>query len=246
MRRIDILSGLASIAGMAVVLTLPAPALASPVGLWFTEDKGAKVELKQCGAGGELCSKIVWLRESTDSQGRPLTDARNKNAQLRTRPILGLEILTGLTPAGQNTWSGQVYNPEDGNTYKATLMLVSQNQIKLQGCAMMGLICGEKLWTRAQDDGVPTPIRKPGPPDLPPSDMQAADAAPAQMEGEPQQQIAEAAPAPSPLPGPMGQPRMEPLAATPPSPEIAAEPETVTGTASVGDAGAPPAPPSDF
>jgi uncharacterized protein (DUF2147 family) len=127
-------------------LAATAASAASPVGYWLKEDGAAKMQISRCG-GGELCSKIVWLRNPLDSRGQPLHDARNKDVSLRNRPILGLSIFRGLTPAGDDTWGGQIYNPEDGGTYKATLTMVSSDQIVLKGC-MAFFLCGQKTWTR--------------------------------------------------------------------------------------------------
>ncbi|MFD0987607.1 DUF2147 domain-containing protein [Methyloligella solikamskensis] len=121
---------------------------ASPVGYWLKEDGAAKLQISQCGRN-QLCSKIVWLRDPYNDQGQPLHDARNENPSLRGRTIIGLPIFQGLTPASANTWKGQIYNPEDGGTYKATLTLASSNQIILKGCMAM-FLCGQKNWTRTQ------------------------------------------------------------------------------------------------
>lgn len=121
---------------------------ASPVGYWLKEDGAAKLQISQCGRN-QLCSKIVWLRDPYNDQGEPLHDARNENPSLRNRPIIGLPIFQGLVPQGSHTWKGQIYNPEDGGTYKATLTLVSSNQIVLKGCLAM-FLCGQKTWTRTE------------------------------------------------------------------------------------------------
>ncbi len=126
-------------------------ASADPTGIWRKADQGerpGKIQLYRCGSGQRyLCAKIVWLQNPNDSKGRPLHDVRNENPSMRDRPILGLPIITGLAPAGPNVWKGNIYNPEDGNTYSATLTLVSRNQINLKGCKAW-LLCGERTWLR--------------------------------------------------------------------------------------------------
>ncbi len=66
---------------------------------------------------------------------------------MRDRPILGLPIMQGLTPSAANQWKGNIYNPEDGNTYSVTLTLVSRNQINIRGCKGW-ILCGERTWLR--------------------------------------------------------------------------------------------------
>ncbi len=68
---------------------------------------------------------------------------------MRGRPIVGLTIFTGLVPSAPSTWTGKIYNPEDGNTYSATLTVVSRKQILLRGCKAW-LLCGEKQWLRTR------------------------------------------------------------------------------------------------
>ncbi|ODA68859.1 hypothetical protein A7A08_00693 [Methyloligella halotolerans] len=126
---------------------------ASPVGYWLKEDGAAKLQISQCGRN-QLCSKIVWLRDPLNDKGQPLHDARNENPSLRNRTIIGLPIFQGLVPASANTWKGQIYNPEDGGTYKATLTLASSNQIILKGCMAM-FLCGQKTWTRTEFNAEP-------------------------------------------------------------------------------------------
>ena len=66
---------------------------------------------------------------------------------MRGRPIVGLPIFTGLAPSAPSTWTGKIYNPEDGHTYTATLTVLSRKEILLRGCKAW-LLCGEKQWLR--------------------------------------------------------------------------------------------------
>jgi uncharacterized protein (DUF2147 family) len=111
-------------------------------------ERESKIQVFKCGAGKKnLCAKIAWLKNPLDSKGKPLHDIRNQNTALRGRPIVGLQIFTNLAPSAPSTWSGQIYNPEDGNTYTATLTVLSRKEIKLRGCKAW-LLCGEKQWLR--------------------------------------------------------------------------------------------------
>jgi uncharacterized protein (DUF2147 family) len=44
-----------------------------------------------------------------------------------------LQILVGLKPDGANKWSGQIYNPEDGKTYGASVTMPNANTLKVRG-----------------------------------------------------------------------------------------------------------------
>jgi uncharacterized protein (DUF2147 family) len=138
-------------------------AAADPTGIWRKADQGerpGKIEVFRCGSGKRyICAKIVWLQDPLDSRGKPIHDVRNENPSQRGRPILGLPIINGMTPVAANQWKGNIYNPEDGNTYSATLTLVSRDQIKLKGCKAW-LLCGERTWLRTS---LPKPEPEPEP-----------------------------------------------------------------------------------
>jgi uncharacterized protein (DUF2147 family) len=132
----------------ALLGTSPLPAFAAdPTGTWLTEEGKATVRVADCG--GVLCGKIVSLKEPNDPQsGKPKIDKNNADADKRSRAIIGVQILIGLKPDGANKWSGQVYNPEDGKTYAASVTLPNASTIKVQGCLLGGVICKTSTWTR--------------------------------------------------------------------------------------------------
>lgn len=125
-------------------------ASADPTGYWMKPDaeRESKIKVFKCGTGKKLlCAKIAWLKQPHDSKGNPLHDVRNENPSLRGRPIVNLTIFSGLAPSAPSTWTGKIYNPEDGHTYSATLTVMSRKEIKLRGCKAW-LLCGEKQWLR--------------------------------------------------------------------------------------------------
>ena len=125
-------------------------ASADPTGYWMKPDaeRESKIQVFKCGAGKKLlCAKIAWLKDPHDTKGKPLHDVRNENPSMRGREIVGLTIFNGMTPSAPSTWTGQIYNPEDGHTYSATLTVLSRKQILLRGCKAW-LLCGEKQWLR--------------------------------------------------------------------------------------------------
>ncbi len=93
-----------------------APVLAAdPAGLWLTEDGEAKVQIYSCGPA--LCGKIAWLKDPNDPDTRqPKLDKFNKDASKRSRPVLGLNIISGMRPDGVDQWERSLYNHKEGNT----------------------------------------------------------------------------------------------------------------------------------
>jgi uncharacterized protein (DUF2147 family) len=130
-----------------------------PSGFWYKPDaeRESKIQVFKCGRGKtQLCAKIVWLKNPNDSTGKALHDVRNENPSMRGRPIVGLPLFTNMAQSAPETWSGQIYNPEDGHTYSATLTLISRTEIKLRGCKAW-LLCGEKQWLKTSAPEVVVP-----------------------------------------------------------------------------------------
>ncbi len=134
----------AAIAGALALLCLSATNAwaADATGLWRTQTAG-EVEIYHCGAA--LCGKLV---NSPRLRADPaLKDFRNKDAALRGRSLKGMVMIQGLH-GGPTSWSdGQLYNPEDGNTYSGALTLLPNGQVQLKGCALM-VLCKTQVWNR--------------------------------------------------------------------------------------------------
>ena len=119
----------------------------SPEGNWVSEDGGTKVRISMCG-GNKLCAKLIWLDQPIDpATGKPKTDKLNPDPAKRERPLIGLEVVHALAPSGPHTWSGQIYNADDGRTYKANLK-VESDIAKVKGC-VLAVLCKSHTWTRA-------------------------------------------------------------------------------------------------
>lgn len=147
-------------AGTMLVLASGGAAAATLIeGVWQTPDQ-AQMTIEECEAGlcGKL-SKIVITEQHTKQYGvqpesiqiEELTDVFNKDPGLRDRPMLGLQILT--LKATDNPWrfEGEIYNPQDGNTYTGEINVKDADNIILKGCALY-VLCQEQTWTRVAPD----------------------------------------------------------------------------------------------
>jgi len=128
-----------------------APALAraapdnGPAGYWLTQAGDAKVQVNRCGGG--ICGKVVWLREPIDSAtGRPQADNKNPDPSLRNRPIIGIQLFLDMQQSAANSWSGRIYNADDGQSYASTVTALDQGRLEVRGC--VGALCGTEIWTR--------------------------------------------------------------------------------------------------
>lgn len=115
--------------------------------MWTTGDGDAQIHVFTCG--DLLCGQIGVIRDPIDqSTGKPPVDKNNPNPALRTKAIVGTDLFQLMKPSGQNVWHGKIYNPEDGQSYDATVTLEG-DRLKVRGCGLAGLICQTETWTRA-------------------------------------------------------------------------------------------------
>jgi uncharacterized protein (DUF2147 family) len=129
--------------GAAVALAVASQAAAaepSIAGTWITADRSAVVRIAECGR--KLCGTIVQVLAS----GVPRTDLHNPDATLRTRPLVGVQVLSGFVAHGREWRGGTAYDPKAGKGYRATLGLAAGGRLKVTGCVLM--ICRSQFWTR--------------------------------------------------------------------------------------------------
>ncbi|WP_373086431.1 DUF2147 domain-containing protein [Sneathiella sp.] len=137
------------IVGVTTAMLLSgSPARASDItGTWSTVDNKSHVKIEPCGE--KLCGKVIWLKTPTGADGKPVIDKNNSDDALKSRPILGMELLTAFVPSGSNEWDGgKIYNPEDGKTYDASLSLEKPDQLNVKGC--IAIFCKTKVWSKIQ------------------------------------------------------------------------------------------------
>jgi uncharacterized protein (DUF2147 family) len=137
---------------------------ADPTGVWLTQAGGAKIKISKCGAG--LCGTIIWLKTPIDaSSGKPQVDDRNANRALANRPIIGINIFSGMKPTAGNTWSGTIYNADDGKPYSSDVIIAGPNSksevVFWPYCAVVrhGQSLETRGWRRPPIDK-PTPHRR--------------------------------------------------------------------------------------
>ena len=128
----------------AIVLSTSAQAAAPVTGKWVTESKDGIVEIYQCGA--TICGKIARFLVNPPA-GAGAKDLNNPNKALRSRTILGMNILTGFKEAG-NEWKGQIYDPKSGKTYRSVVYKGKSGNLVVKGC--IGPFCQAQSWAAAR------------------------------------------------------------------------------------------------
>jgi uncharacterized protein (DUF2147 family)/peptidoglycan/LPS O-acetylase OafA/YrhL len=140
-----------SLLALLVLPLLPDAARASnPTGLWWAEGGFAQVEIRHCGDGA-LCGQVVWLRHPFDEHGCELRDAENPEPALRSRPVVGLEILRDLqaSPDNPGEWNGgEIYDPGSGRTYGVVVEMDGADRLRLRGYLGIRLLGRTTTWVR--------------------------------------------------------------------------------------------------
>ena len=134
---------------IAVVLMHAAPAaLANDiVGLWDADE--SRVEIYACG--DLLCGRIAELDEPLDEDGNKKLDKENPDPALRSRPIIGMDLIAGFLRKSETKWSGgTIYDPRDGKTYKCVITLKPDGTLNVRGYVGISLFGKTVVWTRVK------------------------------------------------------------------------------------------------
>ena len=110
------------------------------MGKWVTEAGDAQVEIYE--HNGKVNGKIVWLQKGPDTK-----DVHNKDEKLRSRKLMGVNILSGLSKKKDKWEGGKIYNPKNGKTYKCSIW-PEGDQLKVRG--YLGMFYETQTWKRAK------------------------------------------------------------------------------------------------
>jgi lathosterol oxidase len=141
----------AACAGGVMLSATRAQASSNIGGRWASQGFGSIVELRPCpGPAVTMCGRILWLWQERTSTGHPRTDAHNPDPALRSRALVGIEIVRDLRETAAGVWSdGTIYNPDDGRTYTGAIRL-RNGTLELRGCAL-NVFCQTQTWRRPED-----------------------------------------------------------------------------------------------
>ena len=112
-------------------------------GYWLTP--GSIVKIENCE--DYICAKIetIFVEEGVDS--KQILDDQNKDETLRSRPLIGINLLYSflIEDVNQKTFKdGRIYDPRRGKTYKSNLYLNDDGILRVEGC--VAFICDGEDW----------------------------------------------------------------------------------------------------
>ena len=103
------------------------------VGIWWNDEKTTKIEVEK--KDGKYIGTIVYMIPEKYENGESPKDDENPDKSLRSRSIVGLQILSGLEfDVDDKEWDGgSIYDPKSGKTYDCYVWLESDELMKLKG-----------------------------------------------------------------------------------------------------------------
>lgn len=134
-------------APLLLLLALPIFA-AEPWGDWTNEEDGATFTVYE--RDGALFMKLVDPGKKARRKKHPKTDILNPDPALRSRPLVGLEILSDCRPSKKKgRWDGgTVYSPKEGRRVRAYLQMIDENRFELRGYVGFTGIGKSQFFTR--------------------------------------------------------------------------------------------------
>jgi uncharacterized protein (DUF2147 family) len=95
-------------------------------GEWLNHLGNAKVEIFE--RDGKFFGKIIWIDIPKDVDINMATDKNNPDPSLRSRKILGLEMIADLVYNNGEWIDGKLYSPEKGRTVDCKLEISEDNE----------------------------------------------------------------------------------------------------------------------
>ncbi|WEK18637.1 MAG: DUF2147 domain-containing protein [Candidatus Pedobacter colombiensis] len=113
------------------------------VGKWISEKKNLIVEIYKSGI--EFKAKVVWF-DDQDDLSSPMdnrTDFRNPDPALRSRKLLGMEVLKQLKfKEESNSWEdGIIYDSINGKEWSSCAFFTDSGHLRVKGYWKLKMLC---------------------------------------------------------------------------------------------------------
>ncbi|WP_113653673.1 DUF2147 domain-containing protein [Pedobacter namyangjuensis] len=118
------------------------------LGKWVNSSGEGQIEIYK--KGENFFGKLAWIKEPNDNNGKPKTDAKNPEASLRNKPLLGLEILKNFEYDSLKWIDGTIYDPKTGKTYSCNLTLKDNNTLNVRGYIGISIIGRSETFKRVK------------------------------------------------------------------------------------------------
>ncbi|WP_348813802.1 DUF2147 domain-containing protein [Flavobacterium maritimum] len=105
---------------------------------WESDKKDVILEVFK--KGDKYYGRYLWGKEIVQNDGKTSKkDTENPDPKLRSRNVIGITSLTGLTWNGKEYVDGKIYNAPSGDTYSCKLW-IKKNKLYLRGFLGISLL----------------------------------------------------------------------------------------------------------
>ncbi|TMM31388.1 DUF2147 domain-containing protein [Polaribacter aestuariivivens] len=117
-------------------------------GKWNSKNEKGVVDsvLEVYEKNGKAYAKVVEIMNPERKDARCV----DCEGEYKDKPILGLDILSGLEKDDDEWSGGTILDPRNGKTYKCYIELVNPNKLKLRGYIGISLFGKTAYWERAK------------------------------------------------------------------------------------------------
>ncbi|MCP3731909.1 DUF2147 domain-containing protein [Sphingomonas sp. MG17] len=120
----------------AGLLGAAAPQPGGLEGVWRNARNTIHLRIASCGEA--LCATVVWANPVAQA------DARKGSGQ----DLIGSKLMTGLRRHPDGKWRGRAYVPDIDKRASATVIQLKEDQLRVSGCMLGGLVCQTRHWQR--------------------------------------------------------------------------------------------------
>lgn len=121
----------------------------SPIGTWKTiddETKQAKSYVEIFEKDGKFYGKVTKIL----TKGKEDAKCTDCSGALKNKPILGMQILSGLKKDGKEWNGGKIIDPNSGKEYKAKMSLNGNDKLDVRGFIGISLVGRTQTWQRVK------------------------------------------------------------------------------------------------
>jgi uncharacterized protein (DUF2147 family) len=137
--------------GMTLI-SVHAAATENPVGLWRTiDDKSGKEKslVRVSESNGQLQISVEKLFREPGEEPNPLCD--KCTGEKKNKPVIGMQIGSGLKKDG-DVWSGgEILDPQNGKTYRCKVWLEDKGKkLNVRGFIGVSVLGRTQVWIREE------------------------------------------------------------------------------------------------
>jgi uncharacterized protein (DUF2147 family) len=132
---------------LSVLVALPgytqqnAAAHAGLAGRWITQSGNFEIDIAPCGTA--FCGKVVKVLANTS-----MSAMGSNTSGPDTQAAMGMTILMGLQETDAGKYSGEIYNRENGKTYRTNVSPVAPDQLSVHSYVGLPLFGKTQIWLR--------------------------------------------------------------------------------------------------